>query len=490
MFFDGSLQDGIATALEQSKLVVCFVTDDGDESQLWENDFLTDAPLKSPLESQAVVLRLLAGSQEAGFLEALFPVPKKPTVVVIQNGQLKEYIADGTTKEEFVRRVGAALSTSASQNQQPAAATAPAGQTLQQTPPQVSATEDSLYDDDDGGDLPSQDAAQGPAPQVQSLLAERAKRLEADKKAKEAKAKAERERRAKERQQANESNEGQSSNVSAAERNYAQEVRQRKHQVAEERKRILKRIEDDRRERKEREAQERQARLLLSATQDGEGSSSHSQTQPLPLSRTATSGAHGDHCNLQVRLFDGSTIRHRFKGTRTLGRDVRRWVDRERTDGGGPYTFRVVLTPLPNKAIEREEENEPLSSLGLAPSATLVLVPTRYAVAYAQGSGILFRSLSFVFGVFRLGFGVLTGALGGISGMLFGRGAGGGGGARRRDPPEGGIPLGNLDNAARDDSRIRGFQNPDDRARDAQLYNGNSLNFEPRNDEDSGDKSN
>ncbi len=66
MFFQGSLQEGINTALQEAKLVVCFVTGpylrplvtflpytvrhftnarqlDGEtESQLWENEFLTD----------------------------------------------------------------------------------------------------------------------------------------------------------------------------------------------------------------------------------------------------------------------------------------------------------------------------------------------------------------------------------------------------------------------------------------------------------------
>jgi hypothetical protein len=61
MFFEGSLQEGIATALQQSKLVVCFVTgnyhfipridvfavsnifpDGESESQKWETEFLVD----------------------------------------------------------------------------------------------------------------------------------------------------------------------------------------------------------------------------------------------------------------------------------------------------------------------------------------------------------------------------------------------------------------------------------------------------------------
>ncbi|KAI1380002.1 hypothetical protein F4677DRAFT_301474 [Hypoxylon crocopeplum] len=497
IFFEGSLQDGISLAIQQSKMVVAFVTDGGDDSQAWENEFCTNESLRSPLESQAVALRLPVGSEEAGFLEALFPVPKKPTVVIIQNGALKEYIrggVGGASKEDLVRRVAAILNSSTASDSQQSTPT-PATRTLNQSqlssPPQVPASTrnndtDDLYDDYD--DVPAAGSSSAPAEtssqrgssqEVQSVLAERARRLEADKKAKEAKAKAEREARAKKRREVNDSNEGQSSNLNTAERSYAEEVRQRKLHAAEERKRILKRIEDDKQERKEREAQEKQARLLLTAMQDGEGSSSQAPPIPLPRRQGRT---HGDSCNLQVRLFDGSTIRSHFKNDATLNRDVRKWVDEERTDGDAPYTFRVVLTPLPNKAIEPTEEIESLLSLGLTPSATLVLVPARYSLAYAHSDGLLWRSLDYTLGIFGAGYGLLVGVFGGFMGMLFGRA-----GAR----PEQGEEV-HLQNLAppRPSSRIRGFQNPEDERRNAQLYNGNSLNFEPRRDEDDNDGSN
>jgi hypothetical protein len=37
------------------------------------------------LQSQAVTLRLEAGSQEEGFLAQLYPLPKKPTIVIIRS---------------------------------------------------------------------------------------------------------------------------------------------------------------------------------------------------------------------------------------------------------------------------------------------------------------------------------------------------------------------------------------------------------------------
>ncbi|KAI1140677.1 hypothetical protein F5Y05DRAFT_282212 [Hypoxylon sp. FL0543] len=473
VFFQGSLQDGISLAIQQARMVLAFVTDGGDESQSWENELLTNDSLKSPLESYAVALRLPAGSEEAGYLEALFPIPKKPTIVIIQSGTLKEYIQGGTPKEDLIRRIAAILNTAAAGQSQQATPT-PA---VNQPPPGPAHSRhdetDDLYDDYDepatSSTAPAPPAAQAAQPSP-AQTSQETRRLEAEKKAKEAKLKAEREAKAKERREVNEGNDGQHT---PAERTYAEEIRQRKIHAAEERKRILKRIEDDKRERREREAQEKRARLLLSATNDEEGSSS--QTPAIPLPRRQEGTTHGDHCNLQVRLFDGSTIRSRFKNDATLAREVRKWIDEERTDGDAPYTFRIVLSPLPNKAIEPTEEIESLLSLGLTPSATLVLVPAKYSSAYAQSNNVIWRSLAYILGVFGAGYGLLTGVLGGITGMIFGR--------RGAEPIPDGIPLRNLA-AARTASRIRGFRNPEDERRDAQLYNGNSLNFEPRRDDD------
>ena len=67
MFYEGDLQSGIGKAVQESKLVACFVTgtfrirdfgeflltmcpDDTEESQLWENEFL-QADGVSPLSS-------------------------------------------------------------------------------------------------------------------------------------------------------------------------------------------------------------------------------------------------------------------------------------------------------------------------------------------------------------------------------------------------------------------------------------------------------
>ncbi|KAI1766781.1 hypothetical protein GGR53DRAFT_485194 [Hypoxylon sp. FL1150] len=482
VFFQGDLQAGISLALKEGKVVVAFVTDDGDQSKEWENEFTTNETLRSPLESRALVFRLQAGSEEAGFLTALFPVPKIPTVVIIQNAKLREYIANNATKEDFVRRLAASLDQVAAPTpaQEEASSNEASSQTAPQVAPQAvppSAAHTTNNEEQQQTPQPQSQSQSQSNARVQAILAERAKRLEADKKAKEAQEKADRESRAKQRRGADEAGEGQASaNIGAAERSYAESVRQRKVQAAEERKRILRRIEDDRRERKEREAQERQARLLLSgATQEDGGSTSQlASSSSVPLSTRGRGGVGkgGEYCNLQVRLFDGSTLRARFKSDATLANEVRKWIDEERTDDNAPYTFRVLLTPLPNKPVDSTEEIKSLLSLGLAPSATLVLVRAKYASAYAGADhgGIVGKSFTYTISFFSAIFSFL---FGGIINMFFGRR----GGAQQSAQEE--IPLRDLGAS----SRIRGFQNPNDR-RDQQLYNGNSLNFEPRRDED------
>jgi hypothetical protein len=348
----------------------------------------------------------------------------------IRSAQLREYIAAGTSKEEFVRRLSVALG-----GQPPMPVTSSS---------QGQATPDPPADD-------QRSAA------VQALLVERAQRLEADKKAKEAADKAAKEARAKQRR---ELSDARHSSESSAEAGYAQMVKKRKKEASDERRRILQRIEDDKQERREREAQERQARLLLSANQDpDEAQRSSIVGPPVPL----PSRSDGPHCNLQVRLLDGSRIRARFPSDQTLSEHVRKWVDENRTDGDDPYTFRILLTPLPNKAIEPAEESETLRNLGLTPSATLLLVPVvRAATAFERSGGFLWQGWDWVWTMFMLLFG--------LPGRLFGRRA-----VAHEEPQYEEIPLENLDDRGSARRRVRGFDDPSARRRDQQLYNGNSV---------------
>ena len=84
MFYSGDLQSGIALALQQSKSVACFITDEDVKSKEWEDSFLPDDSVATVLRRKAVTLRILADSQSAGFLKAYYPVHDVPSMIIIQ----------------------------------------------------------------------------------------------------------------------------------------------------------------------------------------------------------------------------------------------------------------------------------------------------------------------------------------------------------------------------------------------------------------------
>lgn len=311
---------------------------------------------------------------------------------------------------------------------------------------------------------------------MQSVLAERSRRLAAEQKAQKERAKAEKDAARAEKKR-REGQEGAQETAptqprTGAESSYAAQVRKQKLEKAEERRRILERIENDKRERGEKAAKERQARLLLSATtQDGDVNNNTIPSIPLH-SRAPAAPSAGSTCNLQVRLLDGATIWNRFASDSTLGDAVRPWVDEQLAGGDTAYTFKVVQTPLPNRSVELHEEAEPLSALGLMPSATLVLVPVRrYAAAYgAAGRSLPHRSLPLrvLAYVYATLYGFLASVYGGFAGRLSGLA-----GTARRPEGEGGIPMQNLASGPRG---IRGLDTADERqGGDPAFYNGNSV---------------
>ncbi|KAM7189767.1 UBX domain containing protein [Naviculisporaceae sp. PSN 640] len=369
MFFQGTLQEGIAAALQQTKSVVCFVTDSGDESQQWEEDYLPNSEASSLIESQAILLRLEAGSQEEGFLTQLYPIPKKPTVIIIKNGELKEYIAAGVTKDDFVRRVKAVLQPMVPPTAtpaQPEQAPAPSP-----TPQAVPRTEVSSTSGSSGQDTPSSESQTRSVADEQPTRTPNAhNRSTSTPNTKTTNTSTQHHTEEKPAESTTSSKEAQ---VKQAEL-----VKKKQREAREERQRILKAIEDDKIARQARKAELEAERLAAAAAASGEETKDSASTTAASASTSKPRSSNGrlsETCAIQVRLLDGSTIRNRFSSTADTVQSVRKWVDETRTDGKTPYNFKILLTPLPSKAILATEEKQSLRELKLAPSATLILVP-------------------------------------------------------------------------------------------------------------------
>ena len=112
IFHQHDLSSGISRAIQEQKLVACFIRQDNEESELWENEWLCDATrhisgrsLGDVLGEKAVILRIVFGSQEAGFLSSFCPVSQAPALAIIHNGRVLEKIESGVEEEEFVSRI-------------------------------------------------------------------------------------------------------------------------------------------------------------------------------------------------------------------------------------------------------------------------------------------------------------------------------------------------------------------------------------------------
>lgn len=90
---------------------------------------------------------------------------------------------------------------------------------------------------------------------------------------------------------------------------------------------------------------------------------------------------------LQVRLFDGRSIRSSFTPTQTIRNDVRPWLDEQMTEDKRPYNLKHVLTPLPSRTLSVAEESQALQDLGLGSTANLVMIPVAsYTEAYTAAA--------------------------------------------------------------------------------------------------------
>ena len=254
---------------------------------------------------------------------------------------------------------------------------------------------------------------------VQRLLQDRRERLEKDKEKKQLEEVAERKAKAEAQKKAIQAA---PDSAKAKQATFAQEQRKRNLEAKSERERVLRQIEQDKIERKERN--ERHKELLKADALEGLSKDSNAPRLQAKGNENAQTKSHGEcesraskSCAVQVRLFDGGTIRSKFAVDQTLT-DVREWVDKEKLDDV-PFTFKQILTPLPNRSFMISEERERLVHLGLVPNATLVMVPVRgYTAAYTDSpQSVISRVSTLPANVVTAGVGLVSGALGSILGF-------------------------------------------------------------------------
>ncbi|ODM18427.1 hypothetical protein SI65_06298 [Aspergillus cristatus] len=442
MFYQGTLQEGIALAMSQSKAVVCFVRDDEELSNVWENEYLADDPTFARLfVEEAVTLRLPAGSEGATYLTSFCPIPKLPGLVVIRNGMMREYIIPEISKDDFRARLRAVLEDERKSSQVPQQTQSDAGDNSAASPAAPTSGPAPVTQ-------PATSAPQVAQSQPQTTPATNETKRHRD----------ENERAGKPSAQKQE----------PPRRATPSKTPSQKPQKQQE-SRINQTKQPDKKT-----PQSRKAAPGPSTT----SKTSDTEVRPKPAPTPPK------QYRLQIRLFDGSSIRSSFDPSQTISKDVRPWLD-DQMDEKRPFNLKHILTPLPNRTLTIADEEQTLQAyLGLGATANLVMVPIQsYTEAYTGSGSLPVRAVSCAYDLATS----TVGAAAGYVGSWFGYGQTT---ASQGSPAT--EPSSASDDTGRTESRPAGSRGPNirtlaDQRREQgnnQFYNGNQLNFQPRDNSD------
>ncbi|KAL2866030.1 uncharacterized protein BJX67DRAFT_357086 [Aspergillus lucknowensis] len=430
MFFSGSLQEGIALAVQESKAVICFVQDDGDTSATWQEEYFEgDEEFTSLLEARSVLLRITKDSPEAGFLAPVCPVSQYPTVVVIRNGMLREYIVPNISRDEFRSRLTAVMDDSKPQTQVAAPLTAQQTSLQQQTgdPPQrrpepeisTPTTATVTARASSSREQPSQNAGGNPPSEKKTSVIKS-------------------------------SSKGSRSGPAQAPRKQQEEPKPSQSTV------------------KKREPQEEET------NKETRFSQAHYVAEPAHGSRANRPVASGPptQYRLQVRLFDGRSVRETFLPSHTVRKDLRPWIDSQMEEKR-PYNLKHILTPLPNHTLTIAEEDQPLREIIAGSTATFVMVPIRsYIEAYSDSGSLPVRALSSVYGLVSSVIGTTTGYVASLLGYSQTEAAHP---QRESSQPTEPQPLNESPRRRPFGSNIRTLRDQQNEQDRSQLYNGNQV---------------
>ncbi|KAJ5967387.1 hypothetical protein N7501_003635 [Penicillium viridicatum] len=423
LFYDGSLQEGIAAAVRDAKAVTCFVRDDEELSSQWEDAYFGDDEVAQALNAKAVVLRLTAGSQEAGFLAPFCPISKFPTVVLIKNGTLKEYIGPDISKDDFRSRLIAALGNE--QTPRPA-------QQLQSIDPPTASTNNTPVS-----------VTPQPQPEAPSSASRSAK---------------------------------QASEIATKKRSQIEQIPKKAAEPA----KAAGSASQKNLSSKEVSHKDIKGKAPMGSKKPTDKGVVKSELQePKPI---VPRGPPTEY-RLQVRLFDGSSVRSSFTPTQSIRNDVRAWLDQKMEDDNRPYNLKHILTPLPSETLSVAQESQTLRDLGLGSTANLVMVPvSTYTEAYSAAGSLPVRGLSAVYNLASSAASTATGLVGSFLGYSSSAPASG------ASTPSSSPATGNSQRPRTTGPNIRTLRDQQDGRGNSQLYNGNQLNFEPRKNQDDKDK--
>lgn len=405
-WFDGSVALAVETAnMKGSILMVCLIQEDSD-GVAFERRFLEPNVASSLSELNLVSLRLVKDSPDGIMFGQIFPVIIVPSLYLIRNGMLTDFMNSNVDIDQMVTRIERATN---GHSQIPI----PPNTAIQSAAPASGVTTDSPSSNDSTLTPSSTLAALQPEPQVvaespsttespvasssvdpdtqsstttspldqaqvlKDLMKER--KLKREKEEREAEKQREINRRASSKALSDAQKELKDKQA----KDQRVQIEKDRQEEAEYKRKVKQALEEDKARRKaEKEKSKAAAAALHSLTEEVlTPGDIRAQNAGLMQARNDAGPALAyDSSRLNIRLFDGSSIRNTFKATDTL-EDVRKWIDENQQCD---YAYNIVQL-IPSRTFA--DESLMLRDLELCPSATLVLKKTATASSAYGGSG-------------------------------------------------------------------------------------------------------
>ncbi|KAG0338319.1 hypothetical protein BG000_004227 [Podila horticola] len=403
-WYQGSVAEAVQTAnADGTVLLVCVVQDNVPESDSgrFEARFRKELVLTTLIEENLISLKLVRDSPDGMMFGQIFPIMVVPALYLIRNGLLTDFMNSSVDEDQMLERIQKAINghsqipppPAISSPAPPAAAPQPSASTpTPEASPSptvapapvathvVEPVSPAAPSSSSTSSIPSTPSASTAAPKVDQ--AEELKELMKQRKLWREKEEKEHppsppKKAAKQRELDRRSS---SKVLTSAQRELADkqnkklkdQIEKEKREEAEYKKRVKQALEEDKARRR---AEREKAQAALTASQ-----SSSSLSGPRDQEAPEVLLPH-ESSRLNIRLFDGSSIRNTFKATDTL-EQVRKWINENQEGDENAYNI-VQLIPARTFA----DETKMLRDLELCPSATLVLKEIASSSSAYGGSG-------------------------------------------------------------------------------------------------------
>ncbi|CAO3701701.1 unnamed protein product [Rhizopus microsporus] len=333
VWFSGPVKDAVSLVNQKNCVFLVYIYDDSDKTKTLDNT-LNDEEIANHIKQHAVALKMEKDSENASLFSQLCVI--------------REFGTEAITKQELLEKITSAKNQTNVGQQNASLNTS--------TSPEASGSRTTV-------DIPFENQNNASTNNNANAEAAAAKKAELQKRLEEArKQRAEQERqeeRAREIKRRNEAKAIQEAQQMQKDREnqlYLERIKKERKEAEEHKRRVREQIARDRAERlAERKAEKER--------QEAAGSSSQQ------IDNTSKKRHNHEYSNLNIRLLDGTNMRHQFEASDTLA-TVKHWIEQNRTDEKRDYKLSSLF---PTRLFTEADDNTSLRDLDLCPSATIIL---------------------------------------------------------------------------------------------------------------------